>query len=1390
MWRASVLTLLLARLCHTFSFDFVVGGSKQLDFYYENGSLTHTEHISTADTIRSVTYDPVHHRVLFVDDHFSTSFIYSFDLTTGKIDYLFTIETVDVVRVVYEPGTQALYYKNIYDIYSLSLNDASCDKTNIVSLDHFCNDLAVDSCGGYIYWVTDWEIGRARLDGSERQVVIQSRVSVRWSLAIDQPTHTLYWTENKLLYNDVSIESANFNGENRHTLYIIRNTPTALSFSISKNYIYWLNCEADAIYQLPKNSSQTVAPKLYLMSKANCLPCHRVATSYTIQELVQGTKSCDALQELVPKVCRNYCFHGECSVSAEGYATCSCKAGYSGERCEVNACLDYCLHGGVCSLDEHHQRVCQCAAGYEGERCDVSICNEYCLRGDCSVGADGRPLCSCTTGYSGERCEVSICENYCLQGNCSVGADGQPLCSCTTGYSGERCEVSICENYCLQGNCSVGADGQPLCSCETGYSGVRCEVNTCCHEYCLGGGFCVLNEEDTPLAYQDRAGSDDGRCEVPANKDHSSDEGTASACRQFCLNDGVCSLSEAGAPVCRCTAHYAGERCDVPAFLAQWVYTHVPPPATLSDVKSTSASAVVSTTELEVHSVVLHEPGSPSRRLTGNAIQTLNLTLPRSTQSTHLQQFPEVVTITSGTLQSEAEPITSPTDLLQTDQIIQPSTEQFPVVEPSTSSFAQFEVETESRALSNFNEYRLPFEFQQDMEYYQQNDVSVVMAAKYFVWGEGVWREVDVASGRVSGWRRRARFVFLRRGLLQLARRRPVLRALDALARGQPSAAADGRRLAHRRVKVESGAPPPPAPPPPPAAPPPPPCAHHHCCAHNGGPARREAATQSARDAATCTEPYTLSVKCEPPARAAAADDCVSTRADHVSVLLGKQPTPPPAPTTDKKRPAPRATRARAAALSDGTDSTSADEPLQHIARRRSSYRRAPAVCKELIVSEADILALRGFVARTRPSALYRFDADDEYKRALFYAINPLVELERCARLERVLASRSDAALPHFAARLGLAPCAAPAPPRRRRERSVSSDTDKENNEKHLNKERSSPLGARKPAPRAAGRRRGDRGEKVAVMKAPLTNGVASHAPKAKPPAAAHGKTAARESEDSGVAPSGSDAPRPPAHVISKRASRANVKEYSNLEDHAIVAWVSSGARASQVGGNRVWRELQEQYERLTGRARSWHSLRNRYLRYILPALGALHLPPADVSRLRAAAATGAIKRQNRPSGPLAARRASIYKSPPRGAASRLPRARSRSEDDTDGPPSPKRRSLRVRPLDSSGKESPSKASSNKESPSKASTSNKDSSSKESAGKQPALKEVEAKEFAGKAGKARSPRYSEVTRRFAARHRRLPSSSASRSPSPPRSPSPLLEPNTRSRRLFNPNANL
>ncbi|KAJ8706924.1 hypothetical protein PYW07_013002 [Mythimna separata] len=429
----------------------------------------------------------------------------------------------------------------------------------------------------------------------------------------------MYWTE-KISINSgyqVYIKSANFNGKDRTTLYeyVAGSVDYAFSLTVSKDFIYWQIYNDQGIWQLPKYSSQPEARKLYSVSSSNRAYCHRIATNYTLEEQIEGVKSCHALQALIPRdsnsgstvpVCQNYCFQGECGVSADGRPTCSCKAGYSGERCEVYACHQYCSNGGVCSLNEENKPVCQCTTGYVGERCDVSICKDYCLhQGNCSVGAESlpncsckagysgercevyachqycsnggvcslneenKPVCQCTTGYVGERCDVSICKDYCLhQGNCSVGAESLPNCSCAAGYSGERCEVAGCRDYCLRGNCSVGAEGGLTCSCETGYSGARCEVNAC-QGYCLNGGVCSLNEEDEP-ACECAAGYDGGRCELPAYNDNSceavTEGGTVGACHQFCLHDGVCSLNEAGEPVCQCSADHEGDRCEVPVY--------------------------------------------------------------------------------------------------------------------------------------------------------------------------------------------------------------------------------------------------------------------------------------------------------------------------------------------------------------------------------------------------------------------------------------------------------------------------------------------------------------------------------------------------------------------------------------------------------------------------------------------------------------------------------------------------------------------------------------------------------------------------------------------------------------------------------------------------------
>ncbi|KAJ8707822.1 hypothetical protein PYW07_011499 [Mythimna separata] len=575
--RVLALIVLLVGLVHSFSWDIVVAGNKQLEFLH-HGTLTHTELTPSVNRITSVTYDAVHYRLLFTDYNSSTVSIYSYDLSTRNIQVLVTRTSDSIPRVVYDPVTQAVYWKDGYRLYSSSLNPASSNKPDgnlLVTFDDYCRDLAVDSCGGYIYWITDEEIERARLDGSEREVLITGTVYYRLSLAIDQQTQAIYWTQKTHSGDDhCSIEKANFNGKNRTTLYIVRNTRYAFSLAVSKDFIYWQNYKEEGIWQLPKNKTST-ATKLHSTSSSYCETCNRVATNYTIEEQIEGVKSCHALQALISResnngstvsICQNYCFQGECSVSAEG-PTCSCKTGYSGERCEVNACHDYCLHGGVCSLNEENKRVCQCTAGYDGERCDVSICYEYCLQGNCSVGADGLPKCSCEAGYSGERCEVNACHDYCLHGGvCSLTEENKRVCQCTAGYDGERCDVSICNEYCLQGNCSVDADGLPKCSCTTGYSGVRCEENAC-HKYCLNGGICSLNKEDEP-ACQCTAGYNGGRCEISANKDSSCDagnsgQGTISACHQFCLNNGVCSLNEASEPVCQCTADYEGERCEV-----------------------------------------------------------------------------------------------------------------------------------------------------------------------------------------------------------------------------------------------------------------------------------------------------------------------------------------------------------------------------------------------------------------------------------------------------------------------------------------------------------------------------------------------------------------------------------------------------------------------------------------------------------------------------------------------------------------------------------------------------------------------------------------------------------------------------------------------------------
>ncbi|KAJ8708124.1 hypothetical protein PYW08_010490 [Mythimna loreyi] len=551
-------------LAESFSWDIVENFDTQLHFY-NNGTLTHKEDLPSTEYIASITYDPVHHRVLFVDFSLKKSnmSINSFDISTRKIKRLATRETgSQSARVIYDPVTETIFWNEKYAIYSLPLNPASCncnksvDVNLLVKFQHYSTDIAVDSCGGYIYWITDSEIERIRLDGSEREVIINETVWSRISLVIDQQTQRLYWTERTLVNRDLRmhVKSAKLDGQDRTTLYTSNELRknSANSLAVSKDFIYWKNYVYSGIWQLPKNPSQThtVARKIDTISNTTCWPCQLLAAKYEIKEQIQGIKSCEGLQYLIPydskpesrvSICYNYCLQGNCSVSAEGLPKCSCKVGYSGERCELNACHKLCLNNGTCFLNEVDEPVCQCTEDYDGVRCEVPICKDYCLQGNCSVGANSQPVCSCKTGYSGDRCEVNACYEYhCLNGGfCALNEEDEPYCQCAGGYKGEKCEVPACEDDCAS------------------------------------------TERDTESRYD------------PSNYG----ESEVSTCHQYCLNGGVCSLDEKREPVCRCPADYEGERCDVPAFLIKcflYAYKNVLPPVTVSKaVQSTCAVPAV-----------------------------------------------------------------------------------------------------------------------------------------------------------------------------------------------------------------------------------------------------------------------------------------------------------------------------------------------------------------------------------------------------------------------------------------------------------------------------------------------------------------------------------------------------------------------------------------------------------------------------------------------------------------------------------------------------------------------------------------------------------------------------------------------------------------------------
>lgn len=171
--------------------------------------------------------------------------------------------------------------------------------------------------------------------------------------------------------------------------------------------------------------------------------------------------------------CTQGCVNGECTAPE----TCSCRASFSGERCELSGCPDgrwgpdcsnpcSCSHGGHC---DPVSGACDCTPGYRGPLCEApcqpgtfgASCTEEC---DCGVGFTCHPVTGdclpCSTGTWGEGCAQQ----------CRCDVEGTELCShkdgrcfCAGNRFGLRCEL-----FCPFGFINSTCLTQPLgeaCQC-------------------------------------------------------------------------------------------------------------------------------------------------------------------------------------------------------------------------------------------------------------------------------------------------------------------------------------------------------------------------------------------------------------------------------------------------------------------------------------------------------------------------------------------------------------------------------------------------------------------------------------------------------------------------------------------------------------------------------------------------------------------------------------------------------------------------------------------------------------------------------------------------------------------------------------------------------------
>lgn len=430
--------------------DLAVAISDQVELLYSNGSLLGSA-VQQFSNLKALTFDNIRHQLVVSDMDQKNDTIYGVQLTK-QTDIIPIVQDLpdDVQGLAIDPITDVLYWTDTANrsINYVSLQDPIHESKILIQFDdQNPQDIAIDVCKRYIYWtnseIDHATIERATLDGRNREILIDQDLHMPTGITLDHITQRIFWTDKRqgIYYR---IESSKFDGSQRQLVFEGTHQKP-FGIAVDKEAIYWTDINNNALWK--KKKKEDHQPEKLRHFNEN--PMGLVAKHLNIQNISECSRFFEAMES----------YNGS---STERFESAN------DEVEEIQ-----CLNGGEIGNDG-----CKCKRGFTGRRCQIELCHNFCMHGNCHLSSVGYPQCHCPVGFQGTRCDNDMCNDFCLNdGKClrTRNSTFGVRCRCPEGYFGERCEKSynpeeLCGLFCSERESDVLMDRSNtfICQCEQG----------------------------------------------------------------------------------------------------------------------------------------------------------------------------------------------------------------------------------------------------------------------------------------------------------------------------------------------------------------------------------------------------------------------------------------------------------------------------------------------------------------------------------------------------------------------------------------------------------------------------------------------------------------------------------------------------------------------------------------------------------------------------------------------------------------------------------------------------------------------------------------------------------------------------------------------------------